>query len=450
MRAYFAFWLSLLLLVAGCRPAWVGAPVAAPMDTMAVPSPQPTPTLSIAGPSVADLMAHPPAAGQSVEIDAYFSGVAAPALPGGPPPPEGQIACPNAWEAALTDRPFTPMLALLNGVCSNELPAGEPWLIAVTEEMLKPGVRARPDLPYHARLRGYLGDPRTADCQWAERIFVVQQVIAVYPEKPPQPPALPAGRAAWPRRAIPAWGCSLPVPRGWRAEQLDDVTFALTAPEWPRYPVVLRVHPGETHYDQYDPAQASPLLQGEGWGVYEQGWASPAGEAGDVQGLAGYRVDRRPGTGERDVSVLFSAHGRTYELFLRYPTGYEAPQPLLSAYSAIVEGFRLDRPPEPSPTPPVHQALGAGPFITVEKALQGVQEAQEKESLQILSARLVSEAEAREVAGPCATFTGHPEGVWVLAVRGVFEGQLRTMRFFVDAATGSRLCGEEMPAGDAS
>ena len=57
---------------------------------------------------------------------------------------------------------------------------------------------------------------------------------------------------------------------------------------------------------------------------------------------------------------------------------------------------------------------------------------------------IVAEVEARRWAGPCATFAGHPEGVWLLTARGQLEGQERTVLFFLDATSGVRLCGQEV------
>ena len=55
-------------------------------------------------------------------------------------------------------------------------------------------------------------------------------------------------------------------------------------------------------------------------------------------------VERAVGNGASTVSVLFDTSDRTYELTLRYPTGLKASQPLMTAYSAIVLGLRLDHP----------------------------------------------------------------------------------------------------------
>ncbi|MCL4489269.1 MAG: hypothetical protein M1570_14230, partial [Chloroflexi bacterium] len=67
-------------------------------------------------------------------------------------------------------------------------------------------------------------------------------------------------------------------------------------------------------------------------------------------------------------------------------------------------------------------------------------------TLELLTAQLLSEQAARSAAAnsPCGTFMGHPEGVWLLLVRGPFEGTTRTMRLFLDAKSGDQLCGEEV------
>ncbi len=431
---------GLLVAYIAARPGLTPGPAAG--ATMAVPSPQPTATLSTPGPGVADILANPPAPGERVELDAYYSGAMAFPFRGGPPPPEDVVVCPFSWAQALTDRPFPAMLSLLNGTQSNALPEDGAWLVAVTPEGLEPGRRTMPQLPYHARLRGYLGAPALEQCADAARIFVVEEVVEVYEEAAPQTPPAgpPAGYETWPRYHDAALGYSLPYPPDWQVERLDDVTVNLLPPDCPGYALTVRVHQGETRYDQYDPGSTPPILQGRGWGVYQQGLSYGQPPAGS-QGLSGWVVDHGDQPGERSRSAVFSAHGRTYELAMRYPLGFAARQDLLSAYTAIVEGLRLDAPPAPSPTPPVRQELGEGPFLGEEEALVGLHEG---EDVKLLEAELVSEAEARRRAGACSSYSGHSEGVWLLTVRGTFEGQLRTLRMYVDAVSGAQLCGEEI------
>jgi hypothetical protein len=92
--------------------------------------------------------------------------------------------------------------------------------------------------------------------------------------------------------------------------------------------------------------------------------------------------------------------------------------------------------------------MGAGPFLTEAQALAAAEQ-RAGNALELIAAELVPEAEARRQAEACNTFMGHPDGVWVLTVRGPFEGQTRTMRLFLDAVSGEQLCGEEIvpPAG---
>jgi hypothetical protein len=395
---------------------------------------------------IADLLRNPPASGESVEIDAYFSGATAIPHLGGFPPPADQIACPRFYEAALTDRPFLADLAVLNSLAGNMLPDDAPWLIAVTPDMLKPGARQSPQLPYHARLRGHLGEAVLAHCEHADRIFVVEQVVQVYEEEPAEsssfPRQLPDDYATWSHYHDSQMGFSFAYPADWHIEQLDDVTWNLRAPQWPDLPVVVRVHAGETHLDQYDPTSTPPLLQGiTGFGVYEQGGG--LSRTTDSQHLPGYQISRDDDLTERSVSVLFSSSGHTYELALRYPLGFDAPQSLLTTYSIIVERFQLDVRPGPSPTPPVKQALGAGPFLSQAEALAHVHDDEGKD-VALLEARLMSEAEARRSADACNTFESHPDGVWAFTVQGVFEDQTRTLRMYLDATTGEHLCGEEI------
>jgi hypothetical protein len=403
-------------------------------------------------PGAADLLQNPPAPGETVELDAYFSNAGSTFLPSGPPPAPDQVSCPTnlGWAAALTDRPFLASLRLLNGSRGNALPEGTTWLVATTPQATQPGQKTLPQLPSLGRLRRHLGDPAFAGCVNADRIFVVEEVMAVYQEPPPmdteQEWALPTDYATWPRYEDAGLGYSLPYPPGWEATRIDEPdaisALALRGLQWPGYGLVIRVHAGETNYDPYDPASAPPLLQGTGFGVYEQGRAFGQPVEGS-QGLSGYAVERSSGAGRGEETVLFSGGGYTYELDMTYPTGFEASQPLLTAYTAMVEGFRLASDPGPTPTPPVKPELGPGPFLSEEDALARVRE-RDGQDVELLDAALLSEAAAREQAEACSTFSGHPDGVWLLTVRGTYEGLTRTLDLFPDATSGEQLCGEEV------
>lgn len=422
--------------------------------SMATPLPGTTPTLVPFdvkhNPGVADLLADRPPAGQSVEIDAYFDSAGAPSMlgPRARSLPD-QVVCPGFWEDNLTDRPYPAVLQYLSTMTGNALPDDAPWLIAATPEQTRPGATNFPELPYHARLRGHFDDPAFAQCEHTDRIFVVEAVVQVYEQDLPDPSiytwAVPQDLATWPRFADAAQGYSIPYPPDWQALRLDERTVAFYGPSWPGNPITVSVHAGETHLDQYDPANMPPLLQGNNTvGVYMQSNLGPDPGYIAVQGLDGYQVEREPaGAGTRGVAVLFSGGGNTYEIALDFPTGFAAAPELLKDYTAMVEGFRLDALPGPSPTPPVKDALGAGPFLT---QWQAVARAPQPESgpLSLFAAQLVSEAAARAQADACSTFETHPDGVWVLKVYGQFEGEPRTLRLFVDAVTGEYLCGEQI------
>jgi len=150
-----------------------------------------TPLQEVASPGsplrgVAELLAEPPAAGETVEVDAYFSGAVPTYLPGPPRVLGDEVYCPtySTWMVALTDQAFPPVLRVLNGTHSNMLPAGGGWLAATTPEGTQPGGMTVPDLPYRGRFRGHLGDPAFAGCPDAGRIFVVEEVVEVYEQEP--------------------------------------------------------------------------------------------------------------------------------------------------------------------------------------------------------------------------------------------------------------------------
>jgi hypothetical protein len=402
------------------------------------------------GQGVAALLAAPPPAGQLVEVDAYFAGADPRAMRKGRPMGPAQVPCPDLPASILTDRPFPPSYHLLNMWAANMPPESSPWLAAITAHVAQPGSNRATNLPYHARLRGRFGDPRVAHCPRPERVFLVEEVVALHPTQPPPSPApfhvAPVGHTGWPRHHDRRLGLSVPVPPGWGVESLaePDVLGGLVmrAPAWPAHPVLVRVHRGESWYDHNVPAAKPPLFQGTtAYGRYEQGMVFTTEP---TQGLPGWHGSRAFPS-ERSESVLFNGGGRTHELVLRYPTGLDLPpQELMTAYTAIVEGFRLDQDPGPTPTPPIKRVLGPGPFIPETDAFARVRQRHGAE-LELVAARLVPEAEARGSSGPC-TFDGHPDGVWVVIARGVFGGRIADYRFYVEATTGEWLCGEPADA----
>ena len=116
-----------------------------PITAQPTPVP-PTPTPIPHNPGVADIVRDPPPSGETVEVDAYSTGVGPVLSREGPIPRPDQVACPTWWalDAALSDRPFPAILVLLNVVTSNALPDDEPWLVATEPEAPRPGVRLSP------------------------------------------------------------------------------------------------------------------------------------------------------------------------------------------------------------------------------------------------------------------------------------------------------------------
>lgn len=403
---------------------------------------------------VADLLQEPPQAGESVEIEAYFSGAAAVPMLGFPRPPDDEVWCPTyaLYTTALTDRPLLPTLYVLNSTHSNAPSEYEPWLAATLPEQTQSGSYTGPQLPYHARFRGYLNDAAFAHCPHPDRIFVVEEVVEVYEEKPPERvfgwPEVPKDYAGWPRYADGIYGYTIPYPADWTVEAASEPdtpsAVYLRGPEWPDYPVSVRVYDGEFHYDQYDPGSGSRFFDAaEGYGIFQQG-GSLGGGSFESQGLDGYEtMSQDDATGEVMQAALFSGGGYTYQISLRYPTGFDASQTLLTTFTMMVVGFRLDTLPGPTATPPVRQSLGPGPFLTQEEIAARLLD-DSGQTPTILEAQLIPEVEARDRADACETFFGHPEGVWLVKIQGTYEGTTRTMILFLDAVTGEQLCGEEV------
>jgi hypothetical protein len=118
----------------------------------------------------------------------------------------------------------------------------------------------------------------------------------------------------------------------------------------------------------------------------------------------------------------------------------------LTDYTVIVETFRLDVTPRPSPTPPVKQTLGKGPFITQAEAVARAREHTQQDFTRV-EARLVPEVQVRTPDRACtATIEGHFDGIWMLTVKYLREGTGFTADWFLDATTGAWLCGEEISA----
>jgi hypothetical protein len=117
---------------------------------------------------------------------------------------------------------------------------------------------------------------------------------------------------------------------------------------------------------------------------------------------------------------------------------------LLDIFSLMAATFRFDVLPGPSPTPPVKQQIGSGPFLSEEAIVARVRE-KYGNKVNLLQAQLVSEAEARKPEYNCYSFQGHPEGIWLLKVEGLFEPQSQAAYLLFDAVSGIELCGSYIP-----
>ncbi len=352
--------------------------------------------------------------------------------------------CPVRTESTvlLVDQPTPWVIPVLGGRASNasnRFPPDEAAWLVVSNPI---------DVPYHARIRGHFGNDDTAHCPLARHIFTVDQVVATYAAMPPElteTPQPPADYASWPEYHDPALGYRLRYPAGWAAEPAKQpgtvATLAIRSPHHAEFPILVRVYTGETHYDQYDVAHTPLLLQQVGGGPFTSD-SLPFAEQVKHQALSGYYRDF--GGADRDaqqIGIVVSNYGRSYELFLRYPLGMDAAPDLTAAYTFVVLSFAFDMPPAPTPTPPIRQVLGKGPFLSTDQLLVQLRRNHGAEA-KLLDSQLVSEAAARQLHKGCSTFQGHYDGIWLVTLYGMSDGMWGTLRGVYDATTGNELCGE--------
>jgi hypothetical protein len=437
----------------------------------------PTPAKQSGSRNIAGLLGAPPALGQTVEIDAYHwvgyrRGVSfARDAQGCPLPSDVTI---------LSDWPVPEAIRFPFGGYANVSPDyppdAEPWLIPMpvliasspgtavaavgTDTSLStalPEVAGSLQIPYHARLRGHIGDPAFAKCAHSDRIFVVENIAAVYQEFLPQEPMLPLYQPpenykSWPRYHDASLGYSFAYAPDWTVEPLrePDVlsAVAVRTTQAPDNPIIMRVHAGETHTDPYDasslPDRIKRRNRADDSGFFAQDQIQVVGGS-NGQHLQGFWVERVLDPSVHTMTVLISAHGRTYEITVRYSIGLRADQSLLDTYALVLDRFHLDAPPEPSPTPPIKQAVGQGPFLSQDEAVAAMRR-KHGDVFDLLEAKLVSEAEMRQNGGQstCSSFFGHPDGVWMLRVRAEIDGARRVLLWGLDATTGDKLCGYEL------
>jgi hypothetical protein len=344
----------------------------------------------------------------------------------------------------LTDRPVPWALPILQGGYSNAIydypPDSATWLVVNDNE----------PIPYHARLRGHIGDPSAAKCSFANHIFTVERVVTTYAQDNPDlgdmkvPDAFPS----WPRYHDADLGYGFRYPPDWKVETLPATglvaELAVRNPEHSDNPILVRVHAGETYVDPYDTAHTPPLLQSEGGGLFSQDGIPIASQVSH-QHLSGYYTRSNPPDHlSRQTTVFFNGGGRTYELILRYPIGMDASRELTDTYTLFMLSFQFDVPPGPTPTPPIKQALGTGPFLEKDQVL-ALMRTKYGVDATWLGGTLLSEAAARKNAGGCSGFQGHPDGVWAITIRGIADSAPGTIQLQLDATTGVELCSEIAP-----
>jgi hypothetical protein len=436
----------------------------------------PTPTQQPAGHGIADLISAAPQPGQTVEVDAYYwIGYGR-----GTSYFLDAQGCPVAG-TFLTDWPVSGVLHFPGIDRSNASqgypPDADPWLIPISVLINPipatlvpsynpstpiPSLRPVPDdslfIPYHGRLRGHFGDPAYAACAHSNRIFVVEAITVVYDQAGPWEPPMqhlqpPADYASWPQYHDTSMGYSFAYATDWSVEPVQEAdvlsAVAVHTAQAPDSPIIVRVHAGETRTDPYDATAIPELIKRQDKtdqiSFFNQDFVSPVGD-NHGQHLQGFLVDRAAGDNMRTMAVLISAHGRTYEIAVRYPIGLHANQSLLDAYELLLDRFQLDAPPEPSPTAPIKHVVGTGPFLTQDEMLAVVRR-KHGDTFELTEARLVSEAEMRQLTAECSWFFSHPDGVWLVRIRGVFDGQNLALLLGLDATTGKQLCHQATTIG---
>jgi hypothetical protein len=295
--------------------------------------------------NISDLLRDPPLPRTRVEIDGYYAGQTTIPMRGEflYRVPKNQVFCPyKTRHRFLTNQPLLGTLSIAIGYStSNELSDSVPWLIATLPQARQLGVDIDANLPYHARVRGYLGEPKFAACPNANRIFVVEKVLKVYAALPDPkffPASFPKDYTTWPSFHDPKLGYRVSYPSGWKVEVLPNKrnqlsAIALRSQAFLNYPMTVRVY-------------SAPSVAVRNYfakGPYRQ-WLPPDNR--DTQNLGGIAFDKKMGNERTMSSVSFSGGDRIYELKFVYPTGIEASQELLNAFIFMVQRFRLDNPPE--------------------------------------------------------------------------------------------------------
>jgi len=423
----------------GCaqgRPTSSDAPLASSDPTSSAGAPAGTPTSALTGTAVpthadiAALLAHPSAPGDVVEIDAFYAGAYGWGGPGWGRA-ESMTHCPSRMTAPLTDRPLPLFLRHLDTTQSNVPPESAAWLVATDAEG-----SVQPELPYHARFQGHFAEDAFAHCDDAGRIFVIEEVVAVYEPsiEALQAEARRGGAAAWPRVRDAARGYSTGLAPGWTVEGEGTDLVAFRHPAWPTYPITLTVREGEIAMgDRASYRQRLP-------------------QRPEVPPLLAQEDECPAPVGEQCIAVSLSGRGRTYELRVVHPVGLEAPQALLDALTGMVDRFEIEGMATRTPTPEVATTLGEGPFIARPTAEARAMELIPWKTFRVEELELVTEAEARALrrcdidygATSRDDARAHPQAVWVARLTGAREdGTQATYFTYLDAVSGMHLCTAE-------
>ena len=188
------------------------------------------------------------------------------------------------------------------------------------------------------------------------------------------------------------------------------------------------------------------MLQGAG--LYRQSRSDYEREGDAVPPLVVRTSSCAAPAREACIRAEIASSGRVYSFEMRYPVGPGASQALLTAFHLIVDRFRIDGRPTFTPTPTPRDTLGPGPFLSAEEAVSRALAGIPYGPWEVERARLVDEAAARRMNlcglnGGMMTygdFAGHPEGVWVVTMRGLMDGVPAVYHTYLDGVLGWHLC----------
>lgn len=308
--------------------------------------------------SVAELLADPPSAGETVWVDAYHGEMLLP-LPGWGRG-ESITGCPSARVSPLRDRPFLLHLDVFNDIRELLVVDDESSVLMAAGFNEDGQITAFPDLPRHGRLILHLGDPALAQCDDAERIVLVERVAHVFVPKPDWSAIARAIRASESvgTSEISSWIDTvehdvyrMSIPSG--LELVDDpsVSQSLVQSDLPEHPILINYRRGSLNPDERRELLAKPRL-------YVQKPSGPADEFG-MQGppLAFVvKLDMGAEHAPPTVTAITEVNGTVFELSVTLPEDGTAAQPLLWRFEAVIDRFQVpdptavERAAAPSPT----------------------------------------------------------------------------------------------------